>query len=58
VPDGWVAEARKLYDQVKVFPEKNGDPMEVGSTGFMQLLELRNHVENLLSAAPQPGESA
>lgn len=56
LPDGWIKEARKLYDQVKVFPEKNGDPREVGSTGFMQLLELRNHVEKLLAAAPSPSE--
>jgi hypothetical protein len=45
-----IAKAQAAYDAVAEWPERNGDPMAVGATGFMGLLELRNIVPALIAA--------
>lgn len=44
-----VEQARNAYNLVKEWPERRGDPMEVGGAGFMDLLALRNLVPALLA---------
>lgn len=45
-----VERLRAAYDAVSDWPEKRGDPIAVGSAGFMDLLALRNIVAELLPA--------
>lgn len=40
----------RAYEKVKLYPERNGDPMWVGGQGFMDLLALRNLVPDALEA--------
>ncbi|WP_266035553.1 hypothetical protein [Brucella intermedia] len=43
--DGWLPKAAELYDKCKLFPETSAE-------GFMALLQLRNHVAEILPSAP------
>ncbi|EBY7415690.1 hypothetical protein D6J61_25740, partial [Salmonella enterica subsp. enterica serovar Alachua] len=43
--DGWLQKAGELYDRCKLFPETSAE-------GFTALLQLRNHVADILPAAP------
>jgi hypothetical protein len=47
--------AKAAYDAVKEWPEKRGGPMEVGGEGFMNLLQLRNMVPDLIAALERTG---
>jgi hypothetical protein len=40
---------REMYAKAAEWPERRGDPMIVGATGFMDLLALRNEVPAILS---------
>jgi len=44
----------QAYEKVKEWPERNGDPMEVGGQGFMDLLALRNLIPDALAALATP----
>ncbi|MBA8838120.1 hypothetical protein [Ochrobactrum sp. RH2CCR150] len=43
--DGWLQKAGELYDRCKLFPETSAE-------GFTALLQLRNHVAEILPSAP------
>lgn len=43
--DGWLPKAAALYDKCKLFPETSPE-------GFTALLQLRNHVAEILPSAP------
>ncbi|WP_298580484.1 hypothetical protein [uncultured Luteimonas sp.] len=51
VDEAWMQTARELYDRCRLWPESTDD-------GFMALLELRNHVQSILTAAQQRGQAA
>lgn len=46
--DGWLQKAGELYDRCKLFPETSAE-------GFTALLQLRNHVAEILPSAPSEG---